>query len=210
MEMSPVQKKLVWYTLSRSPQTRSTKLQIDHARLDMYNLVSTAGGGVLLPLLDNHSLEVLALVHLSLDVGDELGKVWCVILSLGPLLLGQELVGHGELESSAQTEDTVVGFLWSETLQGSLHDIVLLGEQVIGPQTELPVAGGVAVPVGQRLHPLLQPRPLHDVGGERRGRHGYGCSTADPSSRRRVLSSIAVLTVGAIKNLFAKGVRCIS
>lgn len=135
------------------------------------------------------------------------------------------------LESSAQTEDTVVGFLWSETLQGSLHDIVLLGEQVIGPaswipsahrfaarcslhsirmscsirrmriggsvpQTELPVAGGVAVPVGQRLHPLLQPRPLHDVGGERRGRHGCGCSTADPSSRRRVLSSIAVLTVG--------------
>lgn len=64
------------------------------------------------------------------------------------------------------------------------------------PQTELPVAGGVAVPVGQRLHPLLQPRPLHDVGGERRGRHGCGCSTADPSSRRRVLSSIAVLTVG--------------
>ncbi|KAH8625330.1 hypothetical protein IG631_19209 [Alternaria alternata] len=66
----------------------------------------------------------------------------------------------------------------------------------VSPSTELPVAGGVAVPVGQRLHPLLQPRPLHDVGGERRGRHGYGCSTVDPSSRRRVLSSIAVLTVG--------------
>jgi hypothetical protein len=42
------------------------------------------------------------------------------------------------------------------------------------PQTELPVAGGVAVPVGERLHPALQPRALHDVGGERRGRHGGG------------------------------------
>jgi hypothetical protein len=87
MEMSPVQKKLVWYTLSRSPQTRSTKLQIDHARLDMYNLVSTAGGGVLLPLLDNHSLEVLALMHLSLDVGNELGKVWCVLVHCQRLVL---------------------------------------------------------------------------------------------------------------------------
>jgi hypothetical protein len=46
------------------------------------------------------------------------------------------------------------------------------------PQTELPVAGGVAVPVGERLHPALQPRALHDVGGERRGRHDCGCSTA--------------------------------
>ena len=71
---------LVWYTLLRNPQTRSTKLQTDHPRLDMYTLVSAAGGGVLLPLLDNHSLEVLALVHLSLDVCDQLGEVWCVLL----------------------------------------------------------------------------------------------------------------------------------
>jgi hypothetical protein len=32
------------------------------------------------------------------------------------------------LESSAQTEDTVVGFLGSETLEGGLNDIVFLGE----------------------------------------------------------------------------------
>jgi hypothetical protein len=63
------------------------------------------------------------------------------------------------------------------------------------PQTELPVAGGVAVPVGERLHPALQPRPLHDVGGERRGRHGGGCATAVRGCRCLVLPSIAVLTV---------------
>ena len=37
------------------------------------------------------------------------------------------------LHSTAQTEDTVVSFLGPEALQGSLHHVVLLGEQVIGP-----------------------------------------------------------------------------
>jgi hypothetical protein len=42
------------------------------------------------------------------------------------------------------------------------------------PQTELPVAGGIAVPAGQRLHPLQQPRALLNKGGERRRRHVFG------------------------------------
>lgn len=37
------------------------------------------------------------------------------------------------LESSAQTEDTVIGLLGSETLEGVLDGVVLLGEQIIGP-----------------------------------------------------------------------------
>jgi len=36
-------------------------------------------GGVLLPLLDNHGLEVLALLHLGLDVCDDARKVWYVL-----------------------------------------------------------------------------------------------------------------------------------
>ena len=74
-----------------------------------------AGVGVALPLADDHGLEVLALGHLGLDLLDVLGEVGCVlhavspehssnsnsvptyILGLGPLLLGQELVAHGQL-----------------------------------------------------------------------------------------------------------------
>lgn len=63
------------------------------------------------------------------------------------------------------------------------------------PQSELPVAGSVGVPVGQRLDPALEPRALGDVGGEGRGRHGCGCSTRVRGCRGCVLPSIAVLTV---------------
>lgn len=125
------------------------------------------------------------------------------------------------LESAAQAEDTVVGLLGVEALESGVDDIVLLGEQVIGPvrqsvssgpsttemlpfcprriqlhpthalnslsklvstvragcsvpQTELPVAGGVGVPVGEGLHPALEPWALHDGGGERRRGHVCG------------------------------------
>ena len=98
----------------RNPPIRSTQLENWHARPIYTHLVSAGGSGVLLPLLDNHGLEVLALVHLGLDVGDQVGEVWGVLslcqcpvsptsvacsylLSLGPLLLGQERVGHGQL-----------------------------------------------------------------------------------------------------------------
>jgi hypothetical protein len=116
------------------------------------------------------------------------------------------------LHSAAQTEDTVVCFLGLEALEGGLHNVVLLGEQVIGPvrqsalahpaispnvchnvsrasstqcvacegcvpQSELPVSCGVQVPVGERLHPLLQPWALVDERGEGRRRHGCGYST---------------------------------
>ena len=42
------------------------------------------------------------------------------------------------------------------------------------PQAELPVAGGVGVPVGEGLHPALEPWALHDGGGERRRGHDCG------------------------------------
>jgi hypothetical protein len=44
------------------------------------------------------------------------------------------------LEGPTQTEDTVVGLLGSETLEGGLDSVVLLGEQVIGPVQQLPSA----------------------------------------------------------------------
>jgi hypothetical protein len=81
------------------------------------------------------------------------------------------------LEGAAQAENTVVGLLGSETLEGVLDDVVLLGQEVVGAQTELPVASGVAVPVGQRLDPALEPRALHDQGGERGRGHCGGCDS---------------------------------
>jgi hypothetical protein len=45
------------------------------------------------------------------------------------------------------------------------------------PQAELPVTRGIAVIVGQRLHPALQPRALVDERCERRRRHCCGGST---------------------------------
>jgi hypothetical protein len=88
MEMSPVRKMLVWYNLLRNPQTRPTKLQIDLDRLDIYILVSAGLGGVLLPLLDDHGLEVLALGHLGLDLCDQLRQVWGVLLLCQCLVIG--------------------------------------------------------------------------------------------------------------------------
>lgn len=42
------------------------------------------------------------------------------------------------------------------------------------PQSELPVASSVLVPLAERDHPPLQPRALHDEVGERRLRHLCG------------------------------------
>lgn len=41
--------------------------------------------------------------------------------------------GRVYLESAAQAEDAVVGLLGVEALEGGVHNVVLLGEQVVGP-----------------------------------------------------------------------------
>jgi hypothetical protein len=107
------------------------------------------------------------------------------------------------LERPAHAEDAVVGLLGCQTLHGALHDLALLGDQIVGPvvlvsppilplyhfpspmasastsrssvpQTELPVSGVVEVPLAERLGPAHQPGALHDVGGERGLRHLCG------------------------------------
>lgn len=53
------------------------------------------------------------------------------LLWLGLLILWQQLVGQGALESAAQTENAVVGLLWRETFDGCEHDFGLLWDQVV-------------------------------------------------------------------------------
>jgi hypothetical protein len=107
------------------------------------------------------------------------------------------------LERSAHAEDAVVRLLGCQALHGALHDLALLGNQIVGPvvlisplfpslyhscspmasasgsrsfvpQAELPVSGVVEVPLAERLGPAHQPGALHDVGGERGLRHLCG------------------------------------
>ena len=63
----------------------------------------SALGGVLLPLLDNHRLEILALGHLALDVCDDGLEVWYVLSgcqSPGLPALRDSLTSSGLVHSS--------------------------------------------------------------------------------------------------------------
>lgn len=77
MEMIPVRKTLVWYTLLHKPQTRSIQPENGHTGPIAADLVTA--GGVLLPLLDNHGLKVFTLSHLGLDIGNQGAEVWDVL-----------------------------------------------------------------------------------------------------------------------------------
>ncbi|KAF2127359.1 mitochondrial carrier [Dothidotthia symphoricarpi CBS 119687] len=77
------------------------------------------------------------------------------------------------------------------------------------PQAELPVAGGIAVPVGERLDPALEPRALQDVGGERGGRHGCGGSTAFARSESgEVVSASQAKRLQANWSAWPEGTAC--
>lgn len=54
----------------------------------------------------------------------------CSLLAVVPLLLK---FSNMYLQSATQAEDTVVGGLGLQALQGGLDDVVLLGEQIISP-----------------------------------------------------------------------------
>lgn len=43
-------------------------------------------------------------------------------------------LGWANLESTADTEDTVIGLLGGETLDSPLDGLALLGDQVVGPR----------------------------------------------------------------------------
>lgn len=93
---------------------------------------ATRSGAVLVLLVDGHGVEGLLLLGLGLDQLDERDQVGYIFLILGPLGLGQQLVGDGALHGAADAEDAVVAGFGVEAGKGSLHSLGLLGDQVIG------------------------------------------------------------------------------
>lgn len=53
------------------------------------------------------------------------------LLGLGPLVLGEQLVGVAALDGAADAVDALVGLLCGEALEGDLHGFVLFLEEVV-------------------------------------------------------------------------------
>lgn len=83
-------------------------------------------------LVDGKGVEGLPLLVLGLDHLDEGRQVGGVLLGLGPLGLGQQLVGDAQLDGAADAEDAVVAVLLGHAGQGGLDGRALLGDQVVG------------------------------------------------------------------------------
>lgn len=79
----------------------------------------------------NNSVQILPLLSLGLDSGKKLAHVGDIVLGLGPGLAREDLLLKGELGGTAETEDTVVGLLGRQALEGALDIFVLLGDEVI-------------------------------------------------------------------------------
>lgn len=69
---------------------------------------------------------------LGFDGLDDGAEVLDVFIGLGPLVLGQQLVGNAALDGAADAEDTVVALLFVEAGQCGLDNLGLLGDEIIG------------------------------------------------------------------------------
>lgn len=116
---------------------------------------------------DGHGVQGVLLGEFGLDLGEDGSQVRDILLGLGPLVLGEQLVGVAALDGAADAVDTLVGLLGGQTLQGDLDSFVFLLEEIVVSQTELAVAGSARIPIGSGRQHLGQPRPLQDVRSER-------------------------------------------
>lgn len=93
---------------------------------------ATRSGALLVLLVDGHGVEGLLLLGLGLDELDERDQVRGVFVGLGPLGLGEQLVGDGALYCATNAEDAVVAGFGVEAGKGRLDSLGLLGNQVVG------------------------------------------------------------------------------
>lgn len=98
----------------------------------LLHLLGGGREGLLVLLEDGEVVEVLALLVLGLDGLDDGAEVLGVLLGLGPLVLGQQLVLDAALDGAANAEDAVVALLFVEAGQGRLDGLGLLGDEVVG------------------------------------------------------------------------------
>lgn len=122
---------------------------------------------------DGHGVEGILFGELGLDLLQDGSQVGDVLLGLGPLVLGEELVDGAALDRAADAVDALVGLLGRKALEGDLDGFVFLLEEVVVSQTELAVSGSVGVPIGGGRQHLGQPRPLQDKGSEGDHRVGF-------------------------------------
>jgi hypothetical protein len=85
-------------------------------------------------LEDRQGVELLNLLLLSLDLGEEGHQVGNVLLGLRPLGLGEELVLDAELRRAADSVDAVVALLGGEALERKKYVLILLADQVVGAE----------------------------------------------------------------------------
>ena len=85
-------------------------------------------------LLENgHGVEGVLLLELGLELLEDGRQVGHVLLGLGPLMLGQELVLQAELGRAADPVNAVVALLGRQPAERLEDRLVLLEDQVIGP-----------------------------------------------------------------------------
>ena len=86
----------------------------------------------LVVLEDGQRIELLPLAGLGLNGGQKGAEVGLVLLGLGPVGAREDLLLQRELGGAAQAEDAVVALAGREALQGLLHVLVLLRDEVVG------------------------------------------------------------------------------
>ena len=82
------------------------------------------------------------LLHLGDGLGDQGRQVRGVLLGLGPLCPGQDLLLDVELHRAADAVHAVVPLLVAQALEGDLDRLLLLLEQVVGTGEQVPKLAG--------------------------------------------------------------------
>lgn len=82
--------------------------------------------------VNSHGVEGRLLGRLGLDGLDQGQQVGHVLVFLGPLGLGEQLVRDGALHGAADAEDAVVAGGGVEAGEGGLDGLGLLGDEVVG------------------------------------------------------------------------------
>jgi hypothetical protein len=83
-------------------------------------------------LENSQRIESLPLAALGLESREQGAEVRLVLLGLGPVGAGEDLLLQRELGGAAQAEDAVVALARRQALEGQLDVFVFLRDEVVG------------------------------------------------------------------------------